>query len=318
MQQKSSPHANTHTRVVFRLGVQIVCALCFTFFLAVSSKAQELEPRAYSPAPLGLNFLVLSYAYQFGEVLFDPTVPFDDVSAKLNASAIAYGRTFNLGGRSASVLAAFPYVWGRVSGTLQEQQQSVTRSGNADSRFRLAVNILGGPALKPREFAARKQTTTLGASVTVIAPTGQYDPVKLINIGTNRWAFKPEVGLAKPIGNWSVEFYGGVWLFTDNNDFFGGQKREQQPMASFQTHVSYTFKPRLWVSGDATYFTGGRTTINGIPRADLQRNTRIGVTASFPLTKQSAMKATWARGVITRIGGDFNTFGVTWQYTWFD
>jgi len=286
--------------------------------LASSVSAQELEPRAYSPAPVGLNFLVVSYAYQFGEVLFDPTVPITDVDAKLNGSAIAYGRTFGIAGRSASALAAFPYVWGKVSGNVFEQRTEVTRSGNADSRFRIAVNILGGPALKPREFAARKQTTTIGASLTMIAPTGQYDPAKLVNIGTNRWAFKPEVGIARPIGNWSIEFYGGVWLFTDNNNFFGGQKRKQAPMMSLQTHASYTFKPRLWISGDATFYTGGRTTVNDVLKADLQRNTRIGVTASFPLTKKTSLKTAWARGVITRIGGDFNVFGITWQYAWFD
>jgi len=296
----------------------VICSFLLVLLLASSVSAQELEPRAYSPAPVGLNFLVVSYAYQFGEVLFDPTVPITDVEAKLNGSAIAYGRTFGIAGRSASALAAFPYVWGKVSGNVFEQRTEVTRSGNADSRFRLAVNLLGGPALKPREFAARKQTTTIGASLTMVAPTGQYDPAKLVNIGTNRWAFKPEVGIARPIGNWSVEFYGGVWLFTDNNNFFGGQKREQAPMMSLQTHVSYTFKPRLWISGDATFYTGGRTTVNGVLKADLQRNTRIGVTASFPLTKKTSLKAAWARGVITRIGGDFNVFGITWQYAWFD
>lgn len=303
---------------IFRARAWVFCTFVLVLFLTNSVNAQELEPRAYSPAPVGLNFLVLSYAYQFGEVLFDPALPFTDVDAKLNAAAIAYGRTFGLAGRSASALAAFPYVWGKVSGNVMEQRMGVTRSGNADSRYRLAVNILGGPALKPREFASRKQTTTIGASLTVIAPTGQYDPAKLVNIGSNRWAFKPEVGIARPIGNWSVEVYGGVWLFTDNNNFFGGQKREQAPMVSLQTHVSYTFKPRLWVAGDATFYTGGRTTLNDVVKADLQRNTRVGVTASFPLTKSTSLKAAWARGVITRIGGDFNIFGITWQYAWFD
>ncbi len=141
-----------------------VIGMVVTF--TVVAGAQDLEPRSYSPSPVGLNFLVLSYAHQSGEILFDPTLPFENVEAKLNAGAIAYGRTFGLAGRSASVLAALPYVWGEVSGDVLEQRRSITRSGLADMRLRFAMNILGGPALKPKEFATRKPSTTLGASLT--------------------------------------------------------------------------------------------------------------------------------------------------------
>ena len=176
--------------------------------------AQELEPRAYAPNPTGANFVLLAYAHSTGDVVFDPSVPITDVSAHVNAGALFYGRTFGLFGRSASAAVQLPYVWGHIEGNVFEERRDVYRSGLADLRLRLTASLLGGPALPPREFAQRHPRTTLGASVVVVAPTGQYDPSKLVNVGTNRWAFKPEVGLSHPAGRWFLELYAGTWLFT--------------------------------------------------------------------------------------------------------
>lgn len=139
-----------------------------------------------------------------------------------------------------------------MEGNVGEEFRRITRSGLGDMRARLAVNLVGGPALNLREFATRKPRTTLGASLVVAAPTGQYAPSKLINIGANRWAFKPELGLSHPHGRWFFELYGGAWFFTENDNFYGGQKRKQDPILSFQAHVAYSFKRRLWLSADAT------------------------------------------------------------------
>jgi hypothetical protein len=151
-----------------------------------------------------------------------------------------------------------------------------------------------------------------------VAPVGEYNPQKLINIGTNRWAFKPELGIAHPIGRWFLEGYAGVWLFTDNDNFFGGQHREQDPLASFQAHVSYTFRPRLWVAFDATHYSGGRTTLNGVPSDNRQANLRVGLTLSVPAGARQSVKLSWSEGAATRIGGDFTSIGIAWQYAWFD
>jgi hypothetical protein len=204
-----------------------------------------------------------------------------------------------------------------VEGDVFEQRRSVYRSGLADLRLRLTTNLVGGPALERREFAQRRPRTTLGASLVVVAPTGQYDPAKLVNLGTNRWSFKPELGLSHPAGRWFVEVYAGSWLFTPNSNFFGGSERRQQPLFSFQTHVSYVIRPRLWVAGDATFYTGGRTTVDGVQKADLQRNSRLGLTAAIPVTARSGLKVSWARGLLTRIGGNFETLAVGYQFLWF-
>ena len=210
-----------------------------------------------------------------------------------------------------------PYINGNVSGTVFEDQLKVTRSGLGDIRVRVMVNLVGSPALRPKEFAAYKARTVVGASVTVIAPTGQYDPRRLVTLSSNRWAFKPEVGISKPHGKWTFEAAGGAWLFTANNNFFGGQRRQQKPLLSLQGDVIYTLRPRTWVAVNASYYTGGRTTVNGVLNNDRQGNSRVGVTGSIPLNKGQSIKLAYAKGVTARSGGNFSIFAIGWGYTWF-
>jgi hypothetical protein len=284
---------------------------------AAGVAAQELNPRAYAPMPTGGNIVMLSYGRSSGGVLFDPSLPVEEVQATIHSGVLLYGRSFGLFGRSANAGIALPYAWGEMDGLLAGEYQRISRSGLGDLRGQLTVNVLGGPALTPREFASHRPTTILGLSLAVAAPSGQYDPAKLINIGSNRWSFKPEVGFSKTKGRWYLELYGGVWVFGTNTDFFGGSVREQDPIGAFQAHVSYTFRPRLWLAGDATFYTGGRTTVDGEARADLQRNSRLGVTLALPVGRRSAFKVAWATGITTRTGADFDLLGVAFQTVWF-
>ncbi len=280
--------------------------------------AQTLEPRAYSPNPTGANFALASYGHQTGGIVFDASLPFDDVSAKINSGTLGYVRTFGLFGRSASAGIVVPYVWGSVEGKVEEQQQRITRSGFADIQSRMTVNLLGGPALTRAEFAARKPETTLGFTLLAVAPTGEYMPDKLINIGANRFAFKTELGLSQPAGKWAFEAYAAAWFFTANDDFFGGQRRTQEPIYAFQGHVSYTFRPRLWLAVSGTYYTGGVSSLDGRAGTDLQKNSRVSVTGSVPLAQRQSIKLFFARGATTSIGANFTTYSVAYQVLWFD
>jgi hypothetical protein len=284
---------------------------------AVTAGAQELEPRAYAPNPNGVNFVLLAYGHTGGSVVADPSLPFRDVEATVNSVALSYGRTFGLFGRSTSAGFVAPYLWGTAEGAVGEERRRVTRSGLGDARLRLSVNLIGGPALEPRAFAVRTPRTTLGMSLVAVVPSGQYDPSKLINLGANRWAMKPELGVSHPRGAWYFELYAGGWLFADNPEFFGGSRREQAPIGTLQAHVSHTFRPRLWLAGDATYYYGGRTTVDGTRNTDLQRNSRLGLTFSLPVGRRSSLKVAWATGFTTTIGGDFATLSLAWQTLWF-
>lgn len=281
--------------------------------------AQELEPRAYSPAPIGTNFVVLGYSYQSGEVLFDPSLPFTDVRAFINGANVGYGRSFDLFGRFASISVAVPYAWASVEGNVGETHGEITRSGLGDLRVRFVVNLLGGPALTPPEFVKHMPETTLGVSLTVSAPTGQYSAEKLINLGTNRWAIKPEVGLSHPAGPWTLEASAGAWLFTDNTAVYPGSVvRSQDPLYTFQAHVGYTFRPGLWLAGDATFYAGGQTYADGVANDTRQSNSRAGVTLSIPLGRAHALKLAAATGVSARVGSRFDTYAIGYQFRWFD
>jgi hypothetical protein len=225
-------------------------------------------------------------------------------------------RSVNLFGRSASLGFVLPYTVGHLEGQYIGEFTEVDRSGLRDPLVRVAVNLFGAPAMTLKEFASYRQKTNVGVSLVVGMPLGEYDPSKLINLGSNRWAFKPEIGVSKVFGPWTFELYGGVWLFTDNTDFFGGQVREQDPIGATQIHLLRTFKPRLWVAFDANFYTGGRTKVGDRINLDLQRNSRIGVTVSVPLSTRQSLKFAYSRGAYTTIGADFQAVIAGYQYLW--
>jgi hypothetical protein len=283
---------------------------------AVAS-GQELEPRAYSPAPAGSTFLVRAYSHSSGELLFDAAAPVTDARAKIETAVLGVSHVFDLAGHQASIAALAPYAWGDASGNVGEDRRSISRSGWGDARLKLSGILIGGPALSSQAFAARKPGPIVGASVLAVLPTGEYDPTRLINIGANRWAIKPEIGVSYPMGRWQADAYAGVWLFADNDNFFGGRRKSQDPLGSFQAHLSYTVRPRLWAAVDTTYYTGGATRLDGVGGSDRQNNVRVGATISLPVARRQSIQIHYSHGAITRIGGKFSTFAIAWQSAWF-
>ena len=284
--------------------------------LSAPVSAQELVPAAYTPAPVGVNLVTLTGGYSHGDISFDPSLPVEDASARISAWSVGYGRTFGLFGRAANVTVIVPYIVGDVEGVYIGEQTSVERSGPADAILRFGVNFLGVPAMDPETFGSYRPRTLLGASLLVRAPTGEYDPSKIINIGANRWGFKPEIGVAHVVGKWAFDAYLGGWLFTDNSDFYGGKTRIQDPILSTQAHVRYLISRRFWAAIDGNYWHGGRTRVEGVANDDLQRNSRIGLTVAWQVAPRHGLRLAGSRGAFTRIGGDFTSIGVSYNYTW--
>ena len=288
---------------------------CAFVVAAPRANAQDIEPRAYSNAPVGVNFLIAGYAYTRGALEFQ-SLPITDANLHSSNAVLAYAQALDLWGKSGKFDVIVPYTW--LSGSAQYQGEPVQRvvNGFSDPAFRLSINLYGAPALALKEFQDYTQDLIIGASVRVWAPWGQYDSSRLVNIGTNRWAFKPELGISKAAGPWTLELTAGVTLFTDNNDFFGGNKRSQDPLYSFQAHGIYSFRSGLWASIDGTYFTGGRSTLNGVLSSDLQQNWRVGGTLSFPVDLHNSIKLYLSSGVSARTGNNYDLIGAVWQYRW--
>lgn len=297
----------------FGAGVRLVC---LSILLSGSAAAQDIEPGAYVNIPVGATALILGGGQTTGEVVFDSTLPIEDATAEINAVTFGYVRGLDVAGRSARLEVLVLYTWGSAEGLFIGEPMRITRSGLADARVRFAFNLVGGPALEPREFASYRQGTIVGASVQVVLPVGRYDETKRINLGSNRWAFRPEVGLSQAWGGWRMDLHGSVWLATDNDRFLQASTLSQGALGALQIHLTRMFSSGVWISGGGTFFRGGQTRLDGQLRNDLQSNSRLGIGVSIPVQRH-AIRAFYTTGLTTRIGGDFDTVGAALQLNWF-
>ena len=292
----------------------LLAGLCMG--LLSGARAQDIEPRAFANAPIGINFLIGGYAFTRGALATDTAVPVTDARFTTSNAVLGYVRVLDLGGQSAKFDVMVPYSWLSGSAKLDGEPLERMVDGFGDPRFRLSVNLYGAPALTLKEFAKYQQDLIVGASLQVSAPLGQYDHSRVVNLGTNRWFFKPEIGVSKALGSWTLELAGAVTLFTDNPDFFKDRTRSQEPLYSLQGHLIHAFRSGIWASFDATYFTGGRTTLGDRLNDDLQRNWRLGTSLSLPLDIRNSIKLYASSGVSARTGNNFDLLGIAWQYRW--
>jgi len=283
--------------------------------------AQDLSPRAYLITPVHSNAVTLTWSFYDGGLDFSGTIPITGATGTYSVPVFTYYHSLNFFGRSANINLALPYGVGTFSGDVLGKGRSVYRSGLLDFTMRFSVNLKGGPAMQAKEFTKWKQKLILGASLKVIAPTGQYSPTKLINWGINRWAFKPEFGYSERWGKWILDGYAGVWFYTANDAFFNKPlptPQTEEPIGSFEGHLSYDFsKQRMWASLDGNFWFGGVTSLNGIRNpATKQTASRIGGTFACPITKHQSLKFSYSDGTYVRFGGDYKNLAVAWQYSW--
>ena len=279
--------------------------------------AQSIEPRAYANAPVGLNFLLAGYAQSRGGVGFDATSPLENGQVSVHTLPLAYVRTLDVLGNFGSISLVLPFAGLSGSATLDGSAEVKREiSGMADPALRLAVNFHGAPAMKAAQFASYRQDLIVGASLLVTAPWGQYDPDRLVNLGTNRWSIKPELGVSQALGAWTVELAAGATFFSANDRYFRGNTREQDPLYSAQLHLIRQLGRGTWAAVSASHYEGGRTTLNDAARDDRQAGSRFGLTFSLPIARQQSLKLFANSGLYARTGTDFDSVGLAWQYLW--
>jgi hypothetical protein len=284
-------------------------------------RAQDLAPRAYVISPVNSNAVTLTWSFYDGGVNFNGTIPITGATGTYQVPVFSCYHSFSFFGRSANFSASLPYGVGTFRGTVFGTERQVYRSGLLDASFRVSVNLMGGPAMPVQQFAKWKQKVLLGASLRVIAPTGQYAPNKLVNWGINRWAVKPEFGYSQRWGQWMLDGYAGVWFYTTNEAFYSlpdPKPQTQEPIGSFEGHLSYDFgKARFWASLDGNFWFGGITSLSGVQNlATKQTGSRIGATASVPVSKHQSIKISYSTGTYIRFGGNYQSVAVAWQYSW--
>jgi hypothetical protein len=278
--------------------------------------AQDLTPRTYWPAPNGTRLFIFGYAHQTGDVVTDPSIPITGVDSRIDSAVLAYQQTIDLFGRTGNFQLEVPYVDGTTTGMVSNEPGRRDVSGFGDIAATLTINLLGAPSMSPADFQELRQQPRpiLGASLKIVAPTGEYEADRLINIGTNRWAARLQLGYIRPLSRkWLLEISAGAWFFEDNDEFLG-VTREQDPIAALNFHLVRRFSPGFWGSVDLNYYLGGHTTIDGERRADLQRNSRLGFSIAYPFRRRHGVKLGISEGVVTESGGDFRTITLNYVY----
>jgi hypothetical protein len=284
------------------------------FSLAV--QAQELTPRVYWPAPHGTQILSVGYSYVTGDTTPDPTLPVTAVDSDIRTALLGYRQTISLMGRTANIVFEAPYSDGDTAGEGSSgNKEKVDYQGLGDVMATLSVNLMGAPSLSRETFAElrRNPRPQLGATLKLVAPTGDYDSDKLINVGDNRWAMKAEVGYILPLKpQWLLELETGVWFFTDN-DNVRGLTREQDPIYALGVHLVRRFSAGFWGSLDANAYRGGRSTLDGQRLDDLQRDTKAGFTLLYPFLGKNAVKFSYSQGSLNDSDENFDTFLIAYQ-----
>jgi hypothetical protein len=287
----------------------------FCCLFSISSKATDIEPRAFSNAPIGTQFFVASIGHATGGVAFDDALAAEDVNAAISSLAVGYGQVFNFFGQSAKAALILPAISGNLDGLLEGEPTVLKRRGKADAILMFSTNLYGAPALSPKEFQLYKQQTVVGFSMQVRVPTGEYDQDRLINLGANRYSIRPRLGISHHVESWTYEIAIASTVYTDNDDFVGS-KLERDAVHDIQIHAIRHFRPGMWMAFNAIKVHGGRTRIDGVGKDDLQKTDRLGLTFSLPLAPHHSLKAVAQTGVNTRIGEDLNSLTIAYQYAW--
>jgi hypothetical protein len=295
------------------LKTVLIVLVCWLWIVEVA--AQELTPRVYWPAPKGTKILVAGYSNLAGDVLIDRSLPVDDVDSRLNIGVLAYVQSLGLLGRSSNLIVELPYAQGTTTGFYEQEPVRRDLAGFGDMSVALTFNLSGAPSMNLEEFRELRANPRpiLGMKFKLVAPTGNYDTDKLVNVGANRWAASVQLGTIIPIKpRWLLEMSVGAWFFDNDNEFLTGN-RKQGPIYSVQANLIKRVKPGFWASLDLTYFTGGRQTIAGDRLDDEQRNVKIGGSLVIPFQRRHAIKFGYANGAVTKNGSDFNQFIVSYQ-----
>jgi hypothetical protein len=247
--------------------------------------AQFTDARTYDNTPVGVNQFEVDYGYARSNTSIDASLIIAGAQLNLNHGLVEYTRYFSFFHRVAWFEAGIPLASlnGSINGTRLER----SRAGAGDSSYEVAMLLKGGPALSVTQFADYKPATTVGASLTVTAPTGLYDAEKLLNLGTDRWSFKPELAVSHPFGpdgKWEVSAYANSYFFTDNTSYHGKEVLRQEALPGFEGHLSYSFTNNFWASVDTAYSFRGDSVVDGVDQRNGQQNFILGCEANLTLT----------------------------------
>jgi hypothetical protein len=275
------------------------------------------DPRAYENTPVGTNQLELGYTYVHANASLDTSLVVAGAKLNVNQGIIDYKRYFGFFHHLMWVEGGVPVAGlsGSISGT---NIQGSTR-GTGDSSYALGMLLKGGPALSVEQFKHYQPTTTLGLSLTMTAPTGSYQPSRILNLGSDRWSFKPELAWLHPFGHeqqWELDAYANVSFYTDNTSYHGKEILRQDPLPGIEGHLSYSFTDNIWASFDTRYSFRGTTTVDGVPQNNAQQNFISGMEVTVSLNPRNTLIFEFAKALVHNNGPAVVGFSLRYDYTW--
>ena len=300
-----------HRRVL--LAFVVIAALCLPRFAC----GQFTDPRTYANTPADLNQLELDYAHATSNASIDTSLVISGAHLDLNQATASYTRTFGVLNSLAWIKASVPFasVSGHVSGT----SLSHTVTGGADASLEIAALLVGAPALSAAEFETYEPTTTVGVSLAVTGPSGEYDPNKVVNLGSDRWSFKPQVGVSYPFGaeqKWVVDGDLYAYFFTDNTTYHGKEVLSQRPLPGLEAHISYDVTPNFWASLDTNYCFRGNTVVDGVGQNDAQKNLTVGAEASWAVNSRNSIALVFAKAIVHENAPAYTGVSLKYFYSW--
>ena len=287
------------------------------WYFPCAAHGQFTDPRTYANTPVGVNQVELDYAHATADDSIDPSLVIGGAHLEVNEATVTYSRTFGIMGRSSWIQASLPFAY--VSGSIAGTGLSGSAAGTGDASLQLTTLLLGGPALSVTDFGKYVPTTTVGMSLTVSGPSGQYDPNRVLNLGSDRWSFKPEIAISHPFGpeqKWVLDGYFYTYFFTDNTEYHGKEILRQEPLRGFEVHISYNITPDLWTSLDANYAFRGTTFVDGVDQNDAQKNLSLGTETNWNINSRNTIAFSFAKSVVHVNAPIFTEMALKYFHSW--
>ena len=273
-------------------SIHLTYLFCLVLLMNSTLFAQDLEPRRWTPLPAGTSIIGVHYGNISGDIGFDPVLKIEDAEVDRDLVIVSYTHFFSVAGESLRFDILLPWHNVKWDGLLNGEPADAQRTDIGDPRFRLSATLFDSSTQSSETSDDSKEigTTVVGAAISVTVPWGEYYDEKLLNIGTNRYTIRPQIGVVHTRGPWSYELTGSIFFFTDNDRFYNGNKLEQDHFYAVQTHIIRVFSPGVWGSVSAGYGKGSQTTVNGRENDDKRDGFITALSFGLPIAANQGLK----------------------------
>lgn len=271
-----------------------------TLFILFPMHSYAHDARAFIPPPdNSCGILVYGQHYSANKLYSNGELQTDDVDYKTDIGIARFAWYPKLGPFLTSLQAYVPF--GKSQLKIPGNTGSVTSSGIGDPTILSGIYIINDRAAK----------TWFGVAGYITAPLGEYDNNKSVNLGSNRWKFKGELGLTKGFGNFFIDIAAGASWFGDNDEY--GPTRnvlEQSKEYHIETHFSYNLTPSVYAALDYYYLTGGEQYLNGNQITKSENNNAAQVEIAFHTTPLEQLMVYYRRDLRVEDGLKQDMLGI--------